>query len=651
MTEFWQMKKGRFALIFTNAGIALAGIVILSFLIRAVYLGQLMSTPLFDFFSADSHHYNRVALKMLAGDFTFGESVYMNPIYPLFLAGVYAVLGTALKYAVIVQVLLDSMSCVLLYFICARVFQKKAIGLLASLIYALYGTAVFYTGFLMRATLSAFLNLVFIWLILKARDEGKPLLWLAAGAAGGISVLITSNTLLFLPFLAVWFFASGPVGEKTGTLRKKAAVLPLFFFGLLLMLLPFSLRNHAIENRFSPFSVQGGFNFYIGNHPGATGTYSPVRGISDIPVVSITDSVRLARQESGSDLSPKEASDYWFIKSFRFIRDDPRVFMLLLGRKFLLFWNNVELASNLNFYFCRKYVPVLRLPLFSYGVIAPFAMLGLLLAARNRSPGLDLISFFVVSYMLSLLLYFVSARYRFPCVPFMAILASYSVFAFAELKKSSRVKDLFVYGTALIAFFVFVNIDYFPVSSKNYFPTAHYNLGLAYARNDMLDEAIAEYKKAIEIKPDSAFAHYNLGFVYNKKGLVDKAIRKYKDAIEINPGFDQAYNDLGIAYRIKGELDKAIESYSKALEIDPDFSQVHYNLGNIYTQKEMRDKAISEYIKALELNPDFGEAHNNLAFAYYNAGDFERAVYHCDKALEAGIKVYPGFLDVLNQYR
>ncbi len=648
MTEARERRHGRIILSLKAPWAALTAVFITALLLRSAYLSQLASTPLSDFFSADSEHYNRVALRILAGDIAFRESVYMNPVYPLFLAAVYSVFGADPAYVGIVQAVLDSLSCVLIYLICLKAFKNKNLALLSSFIYAFYGMAIFYTGFLMRATLSVFINLALVWTLLIAKDKDRPLFWLAAGIMMGLSALITSNTILFLPLLAVWLFTFRKAGLRSG---RPAVSAVMIFTGIILILLPFSFRNYVAEKRFSPFSVQGGFNFYIGNHPGSTGTYTPVRGVSDLPVVSITDSVRVAREEAGRAFTPSEASAYWFSKSFRFIRESPRLFLFLLGRKFLLFWNNTELASNLNFYFCKERIPILRMPLFSFGMIAPFAMLGLVLAAKKRLPGPGLIAFFAAAYMISLVLFFVSARYRFPCAPFMVILGAYSVFDLADIWKERRLRDLFLYVIALAAFAVFVNMDYFPVSSKNYFPTAHYNLGLAYARKDMLDQAIAEYKRAIEIKPDYAYAHYNLGFVYNRKGLVDQAIEEYKKAIGLDPGFDQAYNDLGIAYRRKNLLDEAVAAYRKAIEIDPDFAQARYNLGNAYSSEEMRAEAIAEYEKALEIDPEFGEAHNNLSFAYFREGDYEKAIYHCDRAIELGVEVHAGFLKTLEAYR
>jgi tetratricopeptide (TPR) repeat protein len=66
------------------------------------------------------------------------------------------------------------------------------------------------------------------------------------------------------------------------------------------------------------------------------------------------------------------------------------------------------------------------------------------------------------------------------------------------------------------------------------------------------DEAIACYKKAIEINPDNELAHFGLGFAYGKKGMYDKAVTEFKKTIKINPNNGYAHNKLGIASAKKG---------------------------------------------------------------------------------------------------
>jgi|GEM_PF-3378415 len=55
-----------------------------------------------------------------------------------------------------------------------------------------------------------------------------------------------------------------------------------------------------------------------------------------------------------------------------------------------------------------------------------------------------------------------------------------------------------------------------------------------------MDEAIAHYQRALEIKPDYNAVHYNLGNMLAGCGQVAKAIAYFRKALEIRP------NDAGI---------------------------------------------------------------------------------------------------------
>ncbi len=90
------------------------------------------------------------------------------------------------------------------------------------------------------------------------------------------------------------------------------------------------------------------------------------------------------------------------------------------------------------------------------------------------------------------------------------------------------------------------------------------------------DQAIASYKKAIEVDPKAAAAYNMLGmayrFKYNQVGntqLRDQEIAAFKKAIEINPRFWVAMINLGATYYAMGEKAKAAPLFKKALEINP----------------------------------------------------------------------------------
>ena len=71
-----------------------------------------------------------------------------------------------------------------------------------------------------------------------------------------------------------------------------------------------------------------------------------------------------------------------------------------------------------------------------------------------------------------------------------------------------------------------------------------------------MDEAIACYRKAIELDPKYAEAHYNLGNALKHKGQLDEAIACYKKAIELDPKFAAAQTQLASAEQTAAARDK-----------------------------------------------------------------------------------------------
>ena len=149
-----------------------------------------------------------------------------------------------------------------------------------------------------------------------------------------------------------------------------------------------------------------------------------------------------------------------------------------------------------------------------------------------------------------------------------------------------------------------------------------------------LDEAVACYRRALELKPDYAEAHNNLGNALKDQGKLDEAVACYRRALELKPDFAEAHNNLGIALKDQGKLDEAVACYRRALELKPDFAEAHNNLGNALKDQGKLDEAVACYRRALELKPDFAEAHNNLGNALKDQGKLDEAVACYRRALE-----------------
>ena len=90
-----------------------------------------------------------------------------------------------------------------------------------------------------------------------------------------------------------------------------------------------------------------------------------------------------------------------------------------------------------------------------------------------------------------------------------------------------------------------------------------------------LDEAVACYHRALQLKPDYAEAHSNLGNALKDQGKLDEAIACYRRALQLKPDFASAYNNLGVVFLEQGKLDDAAACFAQALRFKPDLADGH----------------------------------------------------------------------------
>jgi tetratricopeptide (TPR) repeat protein len=96
------------------------------------------------------------------------------------------------------------------------------------------------------------------------------------------------------------------------------------------------------------------------------------------------------------------------------------------------------------------------------------------------------------------------------------------------------------------------------------------------------EEAIAAYRRALEIDPGLADAHVNLGRLLHESGRTAEAEQCYRLALAARPEDETAAFNLGVALQDLGRLEEAAEAYESALEIDRELADAHYNLAGLY---------------------------------------------------------------------
>ena len=95
---------------------------------------------------------------------------------------------------------------------------------------------------------------------------------------------------------------------------------------------------------------------------------------------------------------------------------------------------------------------------------------------------------------------------------------------------------------------------------------------------EKVEEAIACFRRALELQPDYVKALSNLGLILSRTGKLDEAKAHLQQAVAINPDHAEAHNNLGNIFLEQGLLKEAVHCYKRALMCRPDFAGAHSNL-------------------------------------------------------------------------
>jgi|GEM_PF-6827441 len=132
---------------------------------------------------------------------------------------------------------------------------------------------------------------------------------------------------------------------------------------------------------------------------------------------------------------------------------------------------------------------------------------------------------------------------------------------------------------------------------------AYERLGQLYTRKEMLEEALLVYRNASGLyrKTDKkAQMYFQLGNLRHDRGELEEAISEYRRAVEMEPEMALAYTRLGRMYSKKGFFEKAEKEHKKALELDPKLAEAHKNLGLCYDKQGLSGQAAKEFKKYRE---------------------------------------------------
>ena len=129
---------------------------------------------------------------------------------------------------------------------------------------------------------------------------------------------------------------------------------------------------------------------------------------------------------------------------------------------------------------------------------------------------------------------------------------------------------------------------------KRGFAEAYNNLGNTLKELKRLEEAEANYRKAINYKADYVFGH-NLGSTLQELGKVSAAEASYKQAVISKADHTRAHNNLGNTLKGLGKLGEAEISYKRAILLEPSDTDAFTNLGLLFEDQGRIEEAEAVY--------------------------------------------------------
>lgn len=126
------------------------------------------------------------------------------------------------------------------------------------------------------------------------------------------------------------------------------------------------------------------------------------------------------------------------------------------------------------------------------------------------------------------------------------------------------------------------------------------NLGTILLYNNKNEEATQFLMRASRLAPDLAIGHYLAGIAYYRQELMQDAQRMFARALQLDPGNAEAFFYLANIEGLTGDYARALKHYAAAVKIKPELADAHYNMARLYAETGRIPEAARSYDRAME---------------------------------------------------
>lgn len=365
------------------------------------------------YLSQDSGDWLSIA-RLLVEQHSYGDS-WRAPLYSFLLAGTHLFFGESLLAIRIIQAMLGALTCLLVYYIAKSIFHKKA-GIISSLLAVFYPYFIYYTGDVLAETLLTFLLAASIACLVYFQQKPDYHRALLAGFCLGLTILckpVILPLVLLLPLWGIMVFSR--------PWRQVLGVIALIWLGLLLVMLPWSIRNYFYYHQFSLVSPSGA-NLWVSYNP----LVERLEQIPDLLSAADQNSRTLPadfeyypreRYAEINRLPRLEGEKVFKEEAWTFIKQHPRKVAWLWYKRLLHFWRLYPLVAT----------PANKLAaLLTSGIVIIGGWIGIFISWRYWNKTL-LLLLLLSTYTVVYTFFLTNIRYRVPIDTCLMVFAGYAL--------------------------------------------------------------------------------------------------------------------------------------------------------------------------------------------------------------------------------
>ena len=336
----------------------------------------------------------------------YGITSARPPLYPLALSVLYRLCRGALPCVRLWQVFLSLALYPLLWLLARRLRLSPLAAWLLLICYTIYPVFLYLPTRILTENLFVPLLLAFSVIFMDYKTPGR----LAASAVtAGLAALTRPMFLIFPLFAASYIFI-----YQRGNYRKALRHTALLCLVMVLTIAPWTLRNYLTWHGFCPITTNSGNTLMINNNdllfaiPGPT----PQNRVFE---KNILHPDFLPGTQKWDSMNELQRDRELLRRTFAWIRQHPGRFVRLWPRKLLSFWHYSQNPQS------DRLRPGLKdlASLLSYGLLAPFMLLGFFLSLRDPQPNRLFPLLLVCHFTFTTLLFGGSLRFRVPLEPFL----------------------------------------------------------------------------------------------------------------------------------------------------------------------------------------------------------------------------------------